>query len=218
MHSRRSFLLPSNERTFTRPAPRAPGDSHRTLLGGGESGTTRTCTATTRPIKFPGLRGGCRGHDSGSLYGCDSWFKGCGGRFKPTPASRQLTAPRKSRHNPRGRKLTKRPLRGGPYGPSGSALRTGSGRSRRRGTGARIQKEDSNALPSDLPTPASSDRELLTRHVAGDPAAFGELVRRHRDRLWATALRTLGDREGAADAVQDAFVCAFRNGHIPASV
>ncbi len=41
-------------------------------------------------------------------------------------------------------------------------------------------------------------------------SAFGELVRRHRDRLWAVALRTLGDREEAADAVQDALVSAFR--------
>lgn len=55
-----------------------------------------------------------------------------------------------------------------------------------------------------------SDRELLARHVAGDPEAFGEIVRRHRDRLWAVALRTLGDREEAADAVQDALVSAFR--------
>ncbi|WP_030168528.1 RNA polymerase sigma factor SigM [Streptomyces sp. NRRL S-813] len=58
-----------------------------------------------------------------------------------------------------------------------------------------------------------SDHELLTRHVAGDPDAFGELVRRHRDRLWAVALRTLGDREEAADAVQDAFVSAYRAAH-----
>jgi len=57
------------------------------------------------------------------------------------------------------------------------------------------------------------DAELLARHVAGDPEAFGELVRRHRDRLWAVALRTLGDREEAADAVQDALVSAFRSAH-----
>ncbi len=37
-----------------------------------------------------------------------------------------------------------------------------------------------------------SDQDLLTRHVDGDPDAFGEIVRRHRDRLWAVALRTLG--------------------------
>lgn len=58
-----------------------------------------------------------------------------------------------------------------------------------------------------------SDHDLLTRHVAGDPDAFGELVRRHRDRLWAVALRTLGDREEAADAVQDALVSAYRAAH-----
>ncbi|MEU5975698.1 RNA polymerase sigma factor SigM [Streptomyces sp. NPDC047315] len=58
-----------------------------------------------------------------------------------------------------------------------------------------------------------SDSELLARHVEGDPDAFGELVRRHRDRLWAVALRTLGDREEAADAVQDALVSAFRAAH-----
>ncbi|WP_236653499.1 RNA polymerase sigma factor SigM [Streptacidiphilus melanogenes] len=57
------------------------------------------------------------------------------------------------------------------------------------------------------------DAELLRRHVEGDPDAFGELVRRHRDRLWAIALRTLGDREEAADALQDAFVSAFRAAH-----
>ncbi|MER5883885.1 RNA polymerase sigma factor SigM [Streptomyces sp. NPDC001941] len=65
----------------------------------------------------------------------------------------------------------------------------------------------------DATTGAASDQELLARHVAGDPDAFGELVRRHRDRLWAVALRTLGDREEAADAVQDALVSAFRAAH-----
>ncbi len=59
----------------------------------------------------------------------------------------------------------------------------------------------------------TSDRDLLALHVAGDPDAFGELVRRHRDRLWAVALRTLGDREEAADAVQDALVSAYRAAH-----
>jgi RNA polymerase sigma-70 factor (ECF subfamily) len=36
------------------------------------------------------------------------------------------------------------------------------------------------------------------------------LVGRHRDRLWAVALRTLGDPDEAADALQDALVNAFR--------
>jgi RNA polymerase sigma-70 factor (ECF subfamily) len=59
----------------------------------------------------------------------------------------------------------------------------------------------------------ASDQDLLARHVAGDKDAFGEIVRRHRDRLWAVALRTLGDREEAADAVQDALVSAYRAAH-----
>lgn len=59
----------------------------------------------------------------------------------------------------------------------------------------------------------ASDQDLLARHVEGDSDAFGELVRRHRDRLWAVALRTLGDREEAADAVQDALVSAYRAAH-----
>jgi RNA polymerase sigma-70 factor, ECF subfamily len=54
------------------------------------------------------------------------------------------------------------------------------------------------------------DVALLRAHTAGDPHAFGELVQRHRDRLWAVALRTLGEREEAADALQDALLSAFR--------
>jgi len=54
------------------------------------------------------------------------------------------------------------------------------------------------------------DKELLARHVQGDPHAFAELVQRHRDRMWAVALRTIGDPEEAADALQDAFLSAFR--------
>jgi RNA polymerase sigma-70 factor (ECF subfamily) len=51
---------------------------------------------------------------------------------------------------------------------------------------------------------------LLRRHVAGDPDAFGQLFLRHRDRLWAVAIRTLSDPEEAADALQDAMISAFR--------
>ncbi|MGP3991330.1 RNA polymerase sigma factor SigM [Streptomyces sp. 3N207] len=69
----------------------------------------------------------------------------------------------------------------------------------------------SDGAPDGMAGP--DDKELLARHVAGDPEAFGELVRRHRDRLWAVALRTLGDREEAADAVQDALISAYRAAH-----
>jgi RNA polymerase sigma-70 factor (ECF subfamily) len=55
------------------------------------------------------------------------------------------------------------------------------------------------------------DRDLLRRHLDGDRDAFSELVRRHQDRLWAVALRTLGHREEAADALQDALLSAYRS-------
>lgn len=56
----------------------------------------------------------------------------------------------------------------------------------------------------------ATDADLLARHVAGDADAFGELFRRHRDRMWAVAMRTIGNSEMAADAVQEAFIAAFR--------
>jgi RNA polymerase sigma-70 factor (ECF subfamily) len=55
-----------------------------------------------------------------------------------------------------------------------------------------------------------TDRDLLTRHADGDRDAFAELVQRHRDRLWRVALRTLGDPDDAADALQDALLSAHR--------
>ena len=57
---------------------------------------------------------------------------------------------------------------------------------------------------------ACSDADLLKLHVDGDSDAFGELFKRHKDRLWAVALRTLSDPEDAADALQDAMISAFR--------
>jgi RNA polymerase sigma-70 factor (ECF subfamily) len=60
-------------------------------------------------------------------------------------------------------------------------------------------------------TDDDEDRSLVAAHVAGDPDAFTTLVRRHQDRLWAVALRTLGNREDAADALQEALISAYRS-------
>ena len=46
--------------------------------------------------------------------------------------------------------------------------------------------------------------------MSGDHEAFGVLFARHRERLWAVAVRTLGDADDAADALQDAMISAFR--------
>ena len=55
-----------------------------------------------------------------------------------------------------------------------------------------------------------SDVVLLRRHADGDTDAFGLLFRRHKDRLWAVALRITCDPDDAADALQDAMISAFR--------
>lgn len=60
-------------------------------------------------------------------------------------------------------------------------------------------------------TGAPDDADLLRRHLDGDHDAFAELVRRHRDHLWAVALRTLGNPDDAADALQDALISAMRH-------
>ncbi len=55
-----------------------------------------------------------------------------------------------------------------------------------------------------------SDQQLLQAHVEGDDEAFGVLFARHRDRLWAVALRTMGNPDDAADGLQDGMIAAFR--------
>ena len=65
------------------------------------------------------------------------------------------------------------------------------------------------ATPGDGEDPRA-DAELLRAHVEGDREAFGILFARHRDRLWAVALRTMGNPEDAADGVQDGMIAAYR--------
>jgi RNA polymerase sigma-70 factor, ECF subfamily len=61
-----------------------------------------------------------------------------------------------------------------------------------------------------MTTDERTDAELLAAHVQGDRDAFGTLFARHRDRLWAVALRTTGNPEDAADGLQDGLVAAYR--------
>lgn len=57
---------------------------------------------------------------------------------------------------------------------------------------------------------ASEEAALLARLRAGDEEAFEELVRAHAGRMLGVARRILGSSEDAQDAVQDAFLSAFR--------
>jgi RNA polymerase sigma-70 factor (ECF subfamily) len=55
-----------------------------------------------------------------------------------------------------------------------------------------------------------SDLDLVTRARQGDPAAFGELVDRHRAAVYRAALAALGSPADAEDAAQDAYLLAYR--------
>src|SRR5215831_3350889 len=57
----------------------------------------------------------------------------------------------------------------------------------------------------------SSDEELLVRVGDGDSKAFELLYRRYARPVLGLALRRLGDRGRAEDAVQDAFVAIWRS-------
>ena len=54
------------------------------------------------------------------------------------------------------------------------------------------------------------DFEIILRILAGDTRAYAELVDRHKDRAMTLAMRLLRNREDAEEALQDAFVRAFR--------
>ena len=56
-----------------------------------------------------------------------------------------------------------------------------------------------------------ADGELIERVGAGDRGAFEELYRRYTRPVLALALRRLGDRGRAEDAVQDAFTAIWRS-------
>jgi RNA polymerase sigma-70 factor (ECF subfamily) len=59
--------------------------------------------------------------------------------------------------------------------------------------------------------PETSDDELIQRTGAGDRAAFEVLYRRYARSVFGLALRRLGDRSRAEDAVQETFASIWRS-------
>jgi len=55
-----------------------------------------------------------------------------------------------------------------------------------------------------------TDQAIIDRILAGDDEAFARLVERHHDRCSRVAYRILGNREDAEEAVQDAFLRAYK--------
>ena len=58
--------------------------------------------------------------------------------------------------------------------------------------------------------PKLTDRELVDRAREGDEAAFGQLVRRHQQRIVRLAVHLLRDRAAAEDVMQETFIRAYR--------
>jgi RNA polymerase sigma-70 factor (ECF subfamily) len=56
----------------------------------------------------------------------------------------------------------------------------------------------------------TDERELVRRCRDGSEAAYAELVRLHRPRLYNLAFRLVADRETAEDVVQETFLAAFK--------
>lgn len=70
---------------------------------------------------------------------------------------------------------------------------------------------DAGGGPLGIQDVDSTDGALVRRVLAGDVHAYAGLVARHRDRLIRYARQVLGNREDAEEAVQDAFVRAYRS-------
>ena len=87
------------------------------------------------------------------------------------------------------------------------------------GTGAFLNypppnSEDSGTfgLPSESLTASlhvNDDPQLIEKTLAGESAAFGQLVLKYQDRLYNTVMHVSGNAEDARDVVQNAFVQAY---------
>jgi RNA polymerase sigma-70 factor, ECF subfamily len=58
-------------------------------------------------------------------------------------------------------------------------------------------------------TAVNDDDRWISEALAGNTAAFGELVLKYQDRLYNTAIHVVGNAEDAKDIVQEALVQAF---------
>lgn len=68
-------------------------------------------------------------------------------------------------------------------------------------------KDDRGAAALD----AAIDVALVEEALGGRLEAFNELVRRHQDHLFGLVYRLVPDRDGASDAVQEAFYNAYKH-------
>lgn len=69
---------------------------------------------------------------------------------------------------------------------------------------------DRASQPVEAPEEAGQDAELVARLQAGDEAAYRQIVREYAPRLLTVARRYLPQEADAQDALQDAFLSAFK--------
>ncbi len=79
--------------------------------------------------------------------------------------------------------------------------------------GAQVRCEEGGRLrgASTAPWATQAEAELVTRARRGDTAAFEDLYRSHRDRVYTLCLSLCGDAEEAQDLLQETFVRAYRS-------
>lgn len=71
--------------------------------------------------------------------------------------------------------------------------------------------ETANPVDSPVRANRDEDSEFVARCRQGDTEAFSQLVRRHQKKMLNIAFRMIGDYDEACDAVQEAFLSAFRS-------
>jgi RNA polymerase sigma-70 factor (ECF subfamily) len=76
------------------------------------------------------------------------------------------------------------------------------------GSGPSAPRSSKRTRTPTMPKP--TDRELVDRAREGEKAAFGELVRRHQQRIHRLAVHMLRDRAEAEDVTQETFIRAFQ--------
>jgi RNA polymerase sigma-70 factor, ECF subfamily len=79
--------------------------------------------------------------------------------------------------------------------------------------GTRLPRAAEAATMRQVSAIQRSDEDLLALVANGDRDAFGDLYRRYARAVLGLALRRLGDRGRAEDAVQEAFASIWRSAH-----
>jgi RNA polymerase sigma-70 factor (ECF subfamily) len=74
-----------------------------------------------------------------------------------------------------------------------------------------MELQTTSGSPIGRPLDAEDEAIVVRRAAAGDPSAFEWIMRRHNRRLYRLARAALRDDAEAKDALQEAYLCAYRS-------